>query len=641
MCDDNGALILSLRRPPTNLLKLVLTVLGAVYDQLSRLPSRYVAALFTPSQSTANRSSRPPNTPKQITQAFERCIEPYNGNQAEMSELPNHVRRGEGKKDSLRISLSSTQAPVVGVQSIGPGPKMDFLTSKHNLESAKPTLRRRLPQTEFQMKQSGVERLKRIHLNSDDTIEEDAYASAAIGDVRSDNPQTKQQLPQTRCEECPKCAKLEPRLQQLKSRTEELEAGQAVFSQQLSRRENDFMMMVKDYDEVKKAYNRVISELFLMKSQSRLWVMARVRGKDTYDLDGSFAAVRVSADQSSHLKLVKDGEDYSGKRREQGTVFEFEYVFGPSASNRAVFDKIEPLIEVMLSRHNVCIITDGPSGAGKSHTMFEGQDAIAHCAAVQIFSRTDAMVADGWARQVECTAVEIYLKDLEDLLADRNCQGGHKVRLGDQAGKRVVAGCEVIKAHSALELQTVIQQARQNRRIHATRQNAKSSRGHFICTITLSRRRPGTDENFSSKLVLVDLAGSERSPPEPTSSQQLSFSKMTESDRTKQKNTLALREQERKVINSERQALHSALQDMKRPVRQSLRNSTVGTFPFPLYPLPILILVQLTQVLSNELDGESRIVYLVNVSPPKVDCIESAETLKYASQVSRQIPCHV
>lgn len=89
-------------------------------------------------------------------------------------------------------------------------------------------------------------------------------------------------------------------------------------------------------------------------------------------------------------------------------AFKIDHYFGPSSTNRDVYNKVEPLIDIVFHGCNVCIFADGQSGSSKSWTLFKGTDALVLSITSFVFVWNDVKVARGCKRDVKCSAIEIY-----------------------------------------------------------------------------------------------------------------------------------------------------------------------------------------------------------------------------------------
>ena len=104
--------------------------------------------------------------------------------------------------------------------------------------------------------------------------------------------------------------------------------------------------------------------------------------------------------------------------------FEFDKVFGPSASQAAVFGELSQLIQSALDGYNVCVFAYGQTGSGKTFTMEGGEDEEEEEQAGmiprtirRIFEAKEQLKEKSWAYRLHASFLEIYNEDIRDLLA--------------------------------------------------------------------------------------------------------------------------------------------------------------------------------------------------------------------------------
>ncbi|KAE9455972.1 hypothetical protein C3L33_12127, partial [Rhododendron williamsianum] len=141
------------------------------------------------------------------------------------------------------------------------------------------------------------------------------------------------------------------------------------------------------------------------------------------------------------LKPQKDGRK----------VFQFNRVFGPTATQEEIFKDTQPIIRSVMDGYNVCIFAYGQTGSGKTHTM------------VSCDSENGPSVPDATMHSVKSTSDVLSLMKLGEV----------------------------------------------NRVVSSTAINNQSSRSHSILTV-LVHGKDVSGSTLRSCLHLVDLAGSER-----------------------------------------------------------------------------------------------------------------------------------
>lgn len=235
-----------------------------------------------------------------------------------------------------------------------------------------------------------------------------------------------------------------------------------------------------------------------------IWILVRVR-KVLEDTDEAASSLltdfqyRSTQDKVSLSCLAPPGTTPAVSSAP--TVFEIDHYFGSSSTNREVYREVEPLMDIVFHGNDVCIFADGQSGSGKSWTMFKGANALAPSIAESIMTWKDTDAVEGWKREVQCSAIEVHMDKLKDLLAPKGTEhfdiAKAKRGLYDRPAVCVEALLDLFKrAHSRLE-------------VKGTHENRESSRGHFICSLVLTQSHPERP-SVKSRITMIDLAGSER-----------------------------------------------------------------------------------------------------------------------------------
>ncbi|XP_075102810.1 kinesin-like protein KIN-14L isoform X2 [Nicotiana tabacum] len=204
------------------------------------------------------------------------------------------------------------------------------------------------------------------------------------------------------------------------------------------------------------------------------------------------------------LKSWKDGRK----------IFQFNRVFGPTATQEDVFRDTKPLVRSVMDGYNVCIFAYGQTGSGKTYTMSgpgggsSNEFGINQLALNDLFLLSDER-KDIMNYKIHVQMVEIYNEQIHDLLANdhsltnleiRTCMSGNGLPLPDASMHLVNCAADVINLMKLGDL---------NRAVGSTAMNNRSSRSHSVLTVHVH----GEDTSgniIHSCLHLVDLAGSER-----------------------------------------------------------------------------------------------------------------------------------
>jgi kinesin family protein C2/C3 len=111
-------------------------------------------------------------------------------------------------------------------------------------------------------------------------------------------------------------------------------------------------------------------------------------------------------------------------------TYDFDHVFGPTATQQDVYTEIKPLVSSLLDGYNVCLMAYGQTGSGKTHSM-EGRTqapGITPQFLADVFqeltnnglqlSSSDKGLVSGTCR-VYLSVLEIYNETMYDLLPQK------------------------------------------------------------------------------------------------------------------------------------------------------------------------------------------------------------------------------
>ena len=321
--------------------------------------------------------------------------------------------------------------------------------------------------------------------------------------------------------------------------------------------------------EVRRLHNE------LMDLKGNIRVFARVRPMLPGEVD---EAVSVK-----DFRLTVYNENDARNR-----IFEFDSAFSQSATQTQVFGEVSPFITSFIHGYNICLFAYGVTNSGKTYTM-EGTDddpGINHLALKTIFQNL------GSDTIVTISVVQIYNEAVYDLLNDRaqleiKCVG--EVFTLSDLTQRALSSSE--------EACSIMHAAGQLRATNATKLNISSSRSHFV--VTLHMRSSSDPTRVISKLNLIDLAGSENVNRSGASGEIL---------------------KEAQSINRSLSALgdvmHALIQSKTQPrTHVPFRNS------------------KLTMLLRDSLQGSSKVLMMLQVSPKQADVTESLGSLQFGLRV--------
>ncbi|KAK7379017.1 hypothetical protein VNO80_04469 [Phaseolus coccineus] len=286
--------------------------------------------------------------------------------------------------------------------------------------------------------------------------------------------------------------------------------------------------------------------------------------------------------QSNHLSAVENTEDgtitvnipsKNGKGRRS---FNFNKIFGPSATQAEVFLDMQPLVRSVLDGYNVCIFAYGQTGSGKTYTMTGPKEITDKSQGVNYRALSDLTYVSLIA------LLPLTINTLE-------------IRSSSQKGLSVPEA-SLVPVSSTIDVIELMNLGQRNRAVGATALNDRSSRSHSCLTVHVQGRDLTSGAILRGCMHLVDLAGSER----------VDKSEAT-GDRLK----------EAQHINKSLSALGDVIASLaQKNSHVPYRNS------------------KLTQLLQNSLGGQAKTLMFVHISPESDAIGETVSTLKFAERVA-------
>ncbi|KAK2418764.1 P-loop nucleoside triphosphate hydrolase superfamily protein with CH (Calponiny) domain-containing protein [Trifolium repens] len=310
--------------------------------------------------------------------------------------------------------------------------------------------------------------------------------------------------------------------------------------------------------------------------------------------------------QLSAVENLEDGTITVGIPSRNGKghrSFNFNKVFGPSATQAEVFLDMQPLIRSVLDGYNVCIFAYGQTGSGKTYTMTgpkeitEKSQGVNYRALSDLFFIADQR-KDTFHYDVYVQMIEIYNEQVRDLLVTDGTNKRYpfiKIRSSSHKGLSV-PDASLVPVSSTIDVIELMNLGHRNRAVGATALNDRSSRSHSCLTVHVQGRDLTSGATIRGCMHLVDLAGSER----------VDKSEAT-GDRLK----------EAQHINKSLSALGDVIASLaQKNSHVPYRNS------------------KLTQLLQDSLGGQAKTLMFVHISPESDAIGETISTLKFAERVA-------
>ncbi|KAI0107602.1 P-loop containing nucleoside triphosphate hydrolase protein [Nemania sp. FL0031] len=243
-------------------------------------------------------------------------------------------------------------------------------------------------------------------------------------------------------------------------------------------------------------YRNLVEELAAAKGSIRL--MCRIKPEDA-PTENSLKF--TNGDEQPFLPWGKLRVTYQNEsQKTDNRDFDFQRVFGNGESNQEVFEQVKDFAKSAALGNSASIMAYGATGTGKSY-LFLAEDGL-----VLSYIRFLFQLADEERNynkyDISISAIEIYLNKIYDLLQAPVANQKVEVRLTAES---------TTKLESEQEAIDIVKQAIDRREAASTKQNATSSRSHFIIAIKISKKSlvNPREKPVESVLSFADLAGSE------------------------------------------------------------------------------------------------------------------------------------
>ena len=328
-----------------------------------------------------------------------------------------------------------------------------------------------------------------------------------------------------------------------------------------------------------------------VKDPNNIKVCLRIRPLNSRE---QFEGSQNLLETCSNSVLISKGDKEKKK-------FNYDQVFDQNESQSNVFKTVGcNLVENFLEGYNCTIFAYGQTGAGKTYTMLgdssndEERGLQLRCLEYLFYSLKQHRESENL---IKITYVEIYNEKIIDLLCDRDIN----LNLREDIEKGVfIENVKEVVVNNYHEAYDIITQGVKRRHVSETNMNEQSSRSHSVFTIHYQtfEKRADCSSFKTAKFNFVDLAGSER-----------------------QKLAKSVGDQLKEGCNINKSL--AVLGD----VINSLADNSKGKGKYIRYRDS-----KLTFLLKNSLGGNSKTVFIANVSPSSNYVIETLSTLMFAQR---------
>uniref|UniRef100_A0A0K0CWJ6 Kinesin-like protein n=1 Tax=Angiostrongylus cantonensis TaxID=6313 RepID=A0A0K0CWJ6_ANGCA len=196
--------------------------------------------------------------------------------------------------------------------------------------------------------------------------------------------------------------------------------------------------------------------------------------------------------------------------------------------------------------------------------------------------------------EIKVSMMEIYNEKIRDLLGSSNT--ALTIRMTEE-GQLSIPGLQEIQVTSVQHVIDVLREGRKNKAVASTEANSCSSRSHVIVRVIVTAKNNITGTITVGRLNLIDLAGSER---------------VSQTNATGQ-------------LLKEAQAINKSLSELGNVVLALRQNQKHVPFRN----------CQLTRILEDSLNGDSKTLVIVHLSPDAIHCNESASSMSFAEKIGQ------
>lgn len=374
------------------------------------------------------------------------------------------------------------------------------------------------------------------------------------------------------------CQEQQLRIETLQN-LENLERNHVILNEKLRREIHDLedgSKSLQDKLQAEARWRRNLQEK-LSELKGTIRVFCRVRPLLPHEV-GRDDSLQID-EQEGTIVVQESKANFQNHSVTRKTEFQFDRVFGTSATNQEIFEEVDLLLQSVLNGVNCCIFAYGQTSSGKTYTMLSSH-GIVNQAIHKIFEIIDVTSYD-FEYTLKGSFVEIY----NDHVYDLSSSDANKTEIISHT----FTNCQ--------EIFDLFKTATQNRSVASTKMNDRSSRSHTVFTLEVKCHQKSTGKETSAKLNLIDLAGSER---------------------LDQSGATGARLKETQAINKSLSALGDVIHAL---------NANYSHVPFRSS--------KLTQILQDSLSKKSKTLMVVNVSPSLANLSETVTSLRFAQKVNQ------